>query len=460
MLGLSSIAAADVKSGIEAVLRDPYLKNVRVGIKIVKLGDKAPGDTIYELEPTKPLTPASNLKLVTTAAALDTLGPDFQFRTRLLKNGNTLALVGDGDPSLGDSEALSKAGWKSTTLFEKWGEALIAAGVKSADKLVYDDSIFDGPFVHPSWPPDQLNERYVAGVAGLNFNANCIGVSLTPRGNGVVADVATDPPTSYVTVVNTCVGSSRNAVRLGWIDGTTKLQVRGTIDAPNGVPFWCTIADPPAYTATVLRDVLVKAGVTITGEVTRDPTVRQHAADWQPLAVYETPIAQVVARANKDSMNLYAEALAKRTGAAKGGVGNWKTSAEAIGAFLQSIGVPADQFSLDDGCGLSRKNVVSPNVLVSVLEREFYGPGREPYLASLSIAGVDGTLKDRFAGTKLRERVIGKSGFINGVSALAGFVKAKDGSTYIFSILFNGIAEKSNSHAKTIQEKIVQTLDE
>lgn len=458
----SSSATADVAGEIDAILRDPYFKNTRVGIKIVRLKPSGPAETVFEKEPTRPLIPASNLKLVTTAAALDALGPQFVFRTRLLHKADTLAIVGDGDPSLGDAEALAGTGWKSTTLFEKWADAIAAKGVKSAAGLVYDDSIFDATYVHPDWPEDQIHKRYVAGVAGLNFNANCFDFYLRPQGPGKLVDYTVDPETTYATVANSCVGGNKNAVWLSRLPTSSKIELRGQTDGANAKPISVTVENPALFTATVLRDVLDKAGIKIAGTVKRDSSVRTAPDGWQPLAVYETPIAQVLARSNKDSMNVYAEALCKRLGAqagGPGGVGSWQTGTAALGKYLQSLGIDAGQFTIDDGCGLSRKNLISPAALVAVLEHEFAAAHRDVYLTSLAVAGVDGTLDDRFAGSSLRERVIGKSGFISGVSALTGFAKAKDGSTFAFSILFNGIADGTNGRAKALQEKIVQTLD-
>lgn len=458
---VAASAHAAVHESIDDVLHDVYLKGVTVGIKVVKLGDTAAASkTTYDRDSTKPMTPASNFKLLTTAAALDTLGPDFKFQTRLVQKGSTLALVGDGDPSLGDAEALARVGWKSTTEFEKWADGLIARGVKSADKLVYDDSIFDGPFVHPNWPVKQLNNRYEAGVAGLNFNANCLDFYIKPKAAGEKVDFVTDPPTSYGNVTNVCVTGPKNAVSITHAAGSSDLELRGSIPKANDEPISSPVIDPPLFAATVLRDVFTKAGMSVGGDVTRDATVRSSLAGWQTLAVHETPIAAVIARANKDSMNLYAEALGKRLGAKQSGVGNWKTGPAAVGAFLKSIGIDESQFTLDDGCGLSKHDAISPAGLVAVLEHEYFAPHHEMYLSSLAVAGVDGTLKDRFEGTPLRQKVIGKSGFIDGVSALSGFLHAKDGSTYVFSILFNGIAKGTNSTAKKLQERMVTAIEQ
>jgi D-alanyl-D-alanine carboxypeptidase/D-alanyl-D-alanine-endopeptidase (penicillin-binding protein 4) len=150
-------------------------------------------------------------------------------------------------------------------------------------------------------------------------------------------------------------------------------------------------------------------------------------------------------------MNLYAEALCKRS--------SWENGTAATGAFLESLNISRDEFNLDDGCGLSKKNVVSPNVLAKVLEHEFHSKQRDTYMNSLAIAGIDGTFEHRFAGTDLRGRVFGKSGYVNGVSTLSGYLKGKDGQWYAFSILMNELPPGTVLGAKQLQERIVKAID-
>jgi D-alanyl-D-alanine carboxypeptidase/D-alanyl-D-alanine-endopeptidase (penicillin-binding protein 4) len=167
-----------------------------------------------------------------------------------------------------------------------------------------------------------------------------------------------------------------------------------------------------------------------------------------------------LARANKDSVNLYAESLCKRLGhEASGQSGSWENGTAAVGAFLRKAGVADAEFKLDDGSGLSKQNAVSPHALVRVLAHDFCGKNRDTFVNSLSIAGVDGTLDDRFRGSDLRRRVIGKSGFVEGVSCLTGLLKAKDGEWYAFSIMMNGVPHGGTSVAKALQEKIVKAID-
>jgi D-alanyl-D-alanine carboxypeptidase/D-alanyl-D-alanine-endopeptidase (penicillin-binding protein 4) len=235
---------------------------------------------------------------------------------------------------------------------------------------------------------------------------------------------------------------------------------------------WVTIHDPALFATTVLAETLKANGITMTGKVARDRTARAELAklvagketanptDWQPIAAHETPLSQVLARANKDSMNLYAECLCKRLGfAVSGQSGSWENGTAAVGAFLKKTGVPEAEFSLDDGCGLSKQNHISPNAMVHVLMYDYFSGNRQAFFSSLSVAGSDGTLEARFTKGDLKGRVFGKSGFVKGVSSLSGYLEGHDGNWYAFSILMNGIPELSNSAIKPLQEAIVRAVD-
>jgi serine-type D-Ala-D-Ala carboxypeptidase/endopeptidase (penicillin-binding protein 4) len=167
----------------------------------------------------------------------------------------------------------------------------------------------------------------------------------------------------------------------------------------------------------------------------------------------------VLARANKDSMNLYAESLCKRLGfAATGESGSWQNGTAALGQFLRAAGVGESEFKLDDGCGLSKENVISPHALIRVMAYDYHSANRRAFLETLAVGGVDGTLEDRFRGTDLKGRVFGKSGYVSGVRSLSGYLKAKDGHYYAFSILMNKVPE--DGMAKPLQDRIVKSIDD
>jgi D-alanyl-D-alanine carboxypeptidase/D-alanyl-D-alanine-endopeptidase (penicillin-binding protein 4) len=458
---LTTSARADLNADVRAVLRDPFLAKAQYSVKLVRLsGDHAV--TLFEDHAADPMVPASNLKLITTSAAMQRLGADFKFRTVLVQHDGDLYLIGDGDPSFGDAELLKKSGWDVQTVFETWAKGLAPRQLGTIHRLLVDDSVFDMQFVHPNWPADQAQKHYEAEVAGLNLNANLLDIYVTPTARGQIVRYTTDPATHYFTIKNSCVGGSSNAIWLSRQPDSNDLVLRGEAADANDVPVSVTIHDPPLYAGTVLAECLTAAGITV-GAVERDRTARTRylagEPGWTLLASHETALTTVAARANKDSMNLYAECVCKRLGSAVFGEGSWSNGVAAVGQFLQQIGVPANQFRLDDGCGLSKENVISANLMTTVLAHDYYGPNAKAFMNTMAIAGVDGTMEERFKGTDLRGRVLAKSGFVNGVSCLSGYLHARDGEWYAFSVLFNHVPAGGTSLAKTLEERIVRALD-
>jgi D-alanyl-D-alanine carboxypeptidase/D-alanyl-D-alanine-endopeptidase (penicillin-binding protein 4) len=269
----------------------------------------------------------------------------------------------------------------------------------------------------------------------------------------------------------------RNAVWLSRQLGTNEIVLRGETNVSNDEPISVTVNDPSMFAATVLSETLAANGVRVTGQVIRDRTIRAtlsstnisaapatkpSAAHWSTVAVHTTPLGAVLARANKDSMNLYAEALCKRIGAAvTNKPGSWESGTAAVSAYLQSLGVSRDEFNLVDGCGLSRKDNISPHAMVAILARNFHEGDHATFLNSLAVSGIDGTLDNRFreAGVRdLKGRVFGKSGYISAVRSLSGYLKARDGRWYAFSILMNNLVE-GDYVAKQVQERIVKAID-
>jgi D-alanyl-D-alanine carboxypeptidase/D-alanyl-D-alanine-endopeptidase (penicillin-binding protein 4) len=465
LIAFGAPVRADLNHDIRQVLGDPLLGKTETGIEIIRLGDAASHDAIiYRLNSDIPLVPASNLKLLTTSATLDHLGSDFKFHTLLVRHGDDLILVGDGDPTLGDTELLRRVGWDVTTVFRDWARELVKHGITKFDNLRVDDSVFDMQFLHPHWPLDQAHKWYMAEVGGLSLNANCIDFFIKPMGGGQVVSYSETPVTAYAHVRNNCLSGGDNAIWLTRQLNTNQIVLRGSTPYSNEVSV--TIHDPPMFAGTVLAETLKAGGVTMSGQVVRDRTVRTALASpgldhsqWTLLAVHETPLPQVLARTNKDSMNVYAESLCKRLAFdVTGRPGNWADGTQAVGAFLKKVGVSDSEYHLDDGCGLSKENTVSAHALVSVMAYDYFSRNKPAFFNSLAIAGSDGTLEKRFTND-LRGRVFGKSGFVNGVSALSGYLHTRDDQWYVFSILMNGIPPGSNSGVKPLQEQIVRAIE-
>jgi D-alanyl-D-alanine carboxypeptidase/D-alanyl-D-alanine-endopeptidase (penicillin-binding protein 4) len=458
-------ARADLPSDVEALLQDKSLKRAVVGVEIIRLGAQPADDkSVYQHGAQTPLIPASNCKLLTTSAALEKMGPEFKFRTQLVAGEPDLAIIGAGDPTFGDAEFLKELGWTVTTVYENWADQLLKRRITTIRDVIVDDSVFDENFAHSNWPADQLHKRYVAEVAGLNLNANVLEFSVQPTTVGEIVTYTTNPPTQYANVRNTCVTGNQNAIWLSREIGTNQIVLKGETPSRAQTPVAVTIHDPAMYAGTVFPEVLKRKGITVTGIVKRDRTVAAQqkqagaAGKWRTLAIHETPITTILARANKESVNLYAESLCKRLGhEVTGQPGSWENGTAAVAAFLKSAGIDESQFQLDDGCGLSKQNTVSAEAFAKVLSHQFHSPNRDAFRATLAVAGTDGTLLDRFRGSDLRGRVFAKSGYVNGVCALSGYVRTRDNQWFAFSFLMNRVAAIAD--AKLVQERIVRAID-
>jgi D-alanyl-D-alanine carboxypeptidase/D-alanyl-D-alanine-endopeptidase (penicillin-binding protein 4) len=351
-------------------------------------------------------------------------------------------------------------GWNVNTVFESWADQLVKRKITSVRDVIVDDSIFDEEFLHPNWPLDQIQKRYQAEVGGFNLNANVLEFSVRPTGFGQVATYTTNPDTTYASVRNTCVTGNNNAIWLSREVGTNQIILRGETPSRAQVPVAVTIHDPGMYGATVFAEVLRRKGIQVTGEIRRDRTLsaQREQRRMKVLAIHETPLTTVLNRANKESVNLYAESLCKLLGhETSGQSGAWQNGTAALRAFLESLGVGKGEFNIDDGSGLSKRNVISAEAMAKVLTFNFHTPHRDVFRSSLAVAGVDGTLDGRFRGSDLRGRVFAKSGYVNGVCALSGYLRARDGRWYAFSILMNRVS--GLAAMQQIQEKIVKAID-
>ena len=428
------------------------------------------GERLLAERPGAPRIPASNMKLLTTAAALAELGPDFRFRTelRIARRGErppVLIVRGSGDPAFGDRKILDMHGLSLDGLIGKWVDAVRSAGVERAARLVVDDRIFDRTFVHPDWPRDQLNRWYCAQVAGLNFHDNCLDVYPAATEGGEPARIRIEPPVDFVETANKTRTAGKSTFWISRELGTNAITFRGKVQGEHRRPTHVTIHDPPRFFARFLGKRLERAGVSVA--VTGKPGPAETLPEGEALHAVETTLKIVLQRCNKDSQNLFAEALLKRLGRARGGDrGSWENGAAAVSGFLRRrLGAEAAaEATVADGSGMSRHNRVSARVLARLL-RSMHRENRlaAPFRHSLAVGGKDGTLENRLQGPLLEGRVFAKSGYISGVSALSGYLfehadPHEPGAGIAFAFLFNDVPAGRVGKAKALQAKLLRRL--
>lgn len=439
----ASVRGTDLQAQLDAILTRHDQPKARFGGRVIELPG---GRVLYDHDGETPLIPASTLKLVVIAAAIDRLGPAYAFTTSLSARGEDLVVVGSGDPTFGDEKLAAADGKPMTHVFHEWAERLKAAGVsRVAGNLVIDDSVFDRQFVHPNWPSDQYQAWYEAPIGGLNFNANCTEVAMKPAGAGRPAHVSLVPGNTLFTLVNKTTSGGKHSATAMRPRGKDEIVVRGRVAKPNRLgPI--TVPDPGLYFGYVFKTVLAAKGIRLQGRVVREKVSLD--SDRMPIgghliAAHRAPLSDAALRAGRDSLGMMAEGLIKALGAAAGGRGSWETGRQAVMDYLTSAGVSTDGIVIDDGSGLSRQNRISAASMTQALRYVFESSPTnfDALRNSLARPGREGTMKRRLRDEDIRDRIFAKTGYINGVRTLAGYVRTADGRWLAFAFLYNGAAK-------------------
>jgi serine-type D-Ala-D-Ala carboxypeptidase/endopeptidase (penicillin-binding protein 4) len=447
----AGISKADLAGKVDTIVASQTQGKVRIAVKIV---NPATGAVIYSHNASTPMTPASNMKLVTTAAALHYLGPDFTYLTGVGLIGDSVAVIGCGDPLLGDKLTLQKNNLDARWVLKDITEVLRQNNITTLSDVIIDSTVFDNELVQPSWPKKELNRWYAAEVAGLNYNDNCIEIIAETVGSKV--ELTLDPPTSYVKIINNCKAalkppdtvwgarsSDSNVITVAGVCHKTCEPVRVTIDRP------------PAFFGTLLAEELKRSGVAVRGQLVEREILPQD--QFKLLAVYRTPIWDVFERSNKDSLGLAAESLLKTIAAYRqpsGKGGSWAQGKQLVSDYLVSLGISSDQFVLDDGCGLSENNRLSANLLTAILLDIYKKPDWQKFKETLAVGGEDGTVGKWFNEPKYKGKIFAKTGYIGGVKSLSGVCTTEAGDR-VFSIITNKTNGKSRQAINDIVKAII-----
>ncbi|MDE2731126.1 MAG: D-alanyl-D-alanine carboxypeptidase/D-alanyl-D-alanine-endopeptidase [Bacteroidota bacterium] len=419
----------------------------------VMIADAATGEILYQHNPDRSFMPASVTKLFTTAAALEQLGPDFRYETRLYLDGTLregllegdLIVRGAGDPSIGTP------GPDHMALFDTWADSLAALGVKQIrGNIIGDDQIFDDPPLGADWGWDDLVYGYAAPISGLTFHENVVELTLQPTSIGSPGAMALSPMAGtlhrFVNRSETVAAGTRLREKYTRSLYDTAMIVETQVPMGRTEREFISVTHPTLFFAEVFRQHLAARGIPVHGAA-RDLDDFADGYVYDSLLVVarhiSEPLADLAAVTNKDSNNLYAEHLLRTLGvhrpvpeAASADMGH-----KAALRTFAAAGLDTLRLQLADGSGLSRRNLVSPRMALALLQYMAAHPDadvRQAFSASLAVGGVDGTLEYRFpAGTAAYGKVRAKTGTIGNVSALAGYVESAGGRQYAFAIFCN-----------------------
>jgi D-alanyl-D-alanine carboxypeptidase/D-alanyl-D-alanine-endopeptidase (penicillin-binding protein 4) len=415
------------------------LAEARVGVCVVSLDT---GATLYARGADLLLNPASNVKLFTAAAALARLGPEYRFDTEVstdaasagLPGGvaRTLYLRGKGDPSL------------VTERVHALAADLLHLGLRRVGDLTLDDGWFDAVRIGPGFDQEGGDKAYLAPAGALSLNFNTVAVHVGPGERaGAPGRVELEPDSAYFEIVNRTTTVGPRAARRLVISSTPLPGGRQRVVVEGRLPSrgrtsatWRRIDDPPRYLGETLRRVLELHGVKVTGRVRLGPV----PADARLLHVAESEsLGEVVRRLQKTSNNFIAEQLVKAMGAAAAGPpGTWASGVGAVEGFLAEAGIPRGAYVMKNGSGLNDANRFSARQTVQLLAamwRRF--PVSAEFLAALPVAGRDGTIRTRMEGTDAVGQVRAKTGTLDGVVALSGYVETAAHEHLAFAVLVN-----------------------
>lgn len=452
---------------LEQIFTEPDFVNASWGVAVQSLDN---GQYLYLRDADKRFLPASNMKLLTTSAGLGKLGLDFRYQTFLYADGDAgpdsilkgnLILVGSGDPTFGSRYFNSK----NTQVFEDWADSLLAHGIRKIHgNIIGDDNIFDDEILGAGWAWDNESDYYSAQIGGICFFDNCVNVYFaTDDSVSAKARYRLEPETEYLQIyqnqVTIVAADEENAITFNRKRGTNLVEVQGTL-AKNTKEYqdWVTVDNPTRYAVTVLKETLKAKKIDIVGQVFDIDDLEFQYKKQRRIAVYSSPpLIEIVRIINKVSQNLHAEQLLRTLGAHSSQIGNISTASGVMKAFLVGAGINAETIRIADGSGLSRKNLISPRQVVTLLRYVDKQPFGTTFYESLPIAGVDGTLKSRMVKTRAEKNVHAKTGTLENVRCLSGFITTQDGERLAFSMLLNNFMVPV-SVATRIQDLVCERL--
>ncbi len=408
--------------------------------------DLQTGEEWFSQNPDTPMIPASNGKLAISAAGLAMFGPAHTFKTYLVRDGDDLWIIGTGDPGCGDPKIAEWRGETVTTMFDAWADAMKRRGLtKVKGNLIYWDGAFDRELTYTGWKPDFLVDWYGAPVSGLNFNDNCIDIKAFPGADGQPARLEVVPANDLAVITNKTVTNGEGTPAIDRAASAPQFTITGGVSKETKLESK-PVTDPGAFFADAFRVHMKSRGISIDGE-----TRRAEALPFSPagpmfdriIATHETSMSDVLKRINKNSQNMFAEAMSKALGRewmfrrGQSVPGSWKLGEAATKEFLWANRINAGSYVAADGSGLDRTNQVTARLITDLLVTMHHRRDGKLWRESLAVAGVDGTIGKRMAD--MEGRVMAKTGYISGVRSLSGYVHTKNGKWLAFSFIYNEI---------------------
>ncbi len=431
---------------ITYLLSDPNLFNAMIGVYVESLDN---GDILFKQNEHKLFIPASNMKLFTSATALLKFGAEFRFKTELHADGDieagilkgNLIIRGKGDPSI--APRFYEDDFRH--VFSNWAAVLKAKGITEINgDIIGDAAYFQDTPLGSGWEWDDEPYWYAAQISALSLNDNCVDITILPGDSiGAKPKVQIYPPTEYVSIENNAVtipADSVNSLHLTRKHGKNSIIIEKSIPVNvKSKKESITVEEPALFFITIMYGIFRDEGIRLNGNLRVE--YDQDAINYnvsQLLHVHESPpLGEILKVVNKVSHNLYIEQILLTLGAEYGDLGSAEEGARVVSRTMQGIGIPENEFVMQDGSGLSRHNMITPAATAVLLRNMALRDDFDIFYQTLPVAGEDGTLKRRMKGTNAAGKVHAKTGTVGYVRNLSGYVTSDTGERFIFSLLVN-----------------------
>ena len=457
----STVAGDDrqaLRASIDSAVNAPKFENAHWGILII---DPSSGDTLYSRNAGKLFMPASNMKIITGAAALAQLGADYQYRTAFVARGvvrdstlrGDLLVFGRGDPTISDNMRKD-----AMAPLREIADSLRVRGIaRITGRIIPAGDAFPGPTLGFGWDWDDLDYAYGAGVDELLFNEGF--ATIIARGGrrpGAPITVETRParstPKVRVTAITVAQSGSdapkATAPIFRWDSIGGGALVEGTIAVGDSTSDDVAFRVPNASYVAALTEALAGRGIRVGGAAGRDTVTHGDTL----FVTRSLPLRDILPALEKESQNQIAEVLFKTLALEATGIGSADSARRVVERQLVAWGAKEGGYAVRDGSGLSRHDYVTPETLIRVLATIRSDTAFRVFYDALPIAGVDGTIKNRMKGTPAEGNVHAKTGFVDKARSLSGYATTVDGRVVIFSALCN------NWTVPTVEVEAVQNM--
>jgi D-alanyl-D-alanine carboxypeptidase/D-alanyl-D-alanine-endopeptidase (penicillin-binding protein 4) len=464
LLACFTICTFSQEKSSETFHGDLALANASVSLCVA---DAEKGNVLIDYNSGISLAPASVLKVITSAAALELLGPEYTFKTRIGYTGTlnkrwgrlkgNIVIIGGGDPALG-SKYFSD---HYRNFLPNWVEELKKLGIKRIKgRVITDDSYYDFIPVPGKWLWEDTGNYYGAGAYGLSVFDNTYEIHFKTLSDSTLPVIKEFIPVECTTELTNLL-IAEDTIDAGYVFAapySTKGYIAGSIPAnQDDFVLKASISDPPMLLATMLTDKMKTAGIRISGKPTTRRSEKNYIAEkFIPVAEISSPgLAEIIEVLNHESVNLFAEHLIKELGKKIKNDGSTASGSKVIMEFLKNSGIDTNGMFIEDGSGMSPLNAINTRELVRLLVyMKNNGKHFPEYLSSLPDAGKEGTLKNVFKDPVFDSRLKAKSGSMTRVRSYAGYFTTKSGKKMVFSIIINNFSGPSKNIVSEIEDNI------